>query len=547
MRKPRMAAAAALAMVVLAAVPALAASLGLPSNGAQINKDTANGIEPTRNGGVTDVVGGALAAGAAEVPWIAFEQQAASGQHIFVRAFRSGGWHTQGQSLNIDPSVEAEAPSIDFAGHGRTVPWVAWYEPSASFGGKTQIFASRFCATASAVCGAGNVWIPEGQDRSSGSLIPSLNIHTNKDAENPSVAGGTLTAGADPGPWVAWQEQDGNIAGSGNHDQIFVSKPIKNASSAAACPNGTTPAGDNSVGFFCWQQVGLERLNASGGSASPSDPTLNIDPSRDGVEPNNTFTGPNDTVAWVVWYEQGTSKLGLRSNEQVFAAKIVPNANADGGGAWQAVGRGTAGLTETLDGTGANGFGDCSSSKAKEDACSLNRVATNDAEDARVAAGTLVAGNPTVPWVVWAESIGGGKHAIFISRLVGKDHFELFNAGQPISNITRNAEKPDIEFVGNEPSISWVEAFSGGVHRLFVGHFTGGATAPKFHLDTPNGVTLLPKTTLANVTGGRQPIASTCQANPFTADGSACPGGAKFPFFSFTANGSPRKIFAQRQ
>jgi hypothetical protein len=528
-------------------VPALAASVALPSNGAQINKDAANGIEATRNGGATDVVGGSLAPGGTEVPWIAFEQQASTGQHIFVRAFKSGGWHTQGQSLNIDPGVEAEAPSIDFAGPGRTVPWVTWYEPSDQFGGKTQIFASRFCAVANAVCGAGNVWIPEGQDRSGGSLIPSLNIHTNKDAENPSVAGGTLTAGADPGPWVAWQEEDGNVQGAGNHDQIFVSKPVKNASASAACPAGTNPAGDNSVSFFCWQQVGLERLSADGGPTSPPDPTLNVDPSRDGVEPNNTFTGASDTVAWVVWYEEGTSKLGLRNNEQVFAAKIVANANADGGGAWQAVGRGTAGLTETLNTSGANGFGDCSSSKSNEDACSLNKVATNDAEDARVAAGTLVPGNPTVPWVVWSESIGHGKHAIFISRLVNKDHFELFNAGQPISNITRNASFPDIEFVGNEPSVSWVEDFPGGVHRLFVGHFTGGATAPKFHLDTPVGVLQLPKTTIASTTNARQPIASTCQANPFTADGSSCPGGSKFAFFSFTTSASPRKILAQRQ
>jgi hypothetical protein len=248
-----------------------------------------------------------------------------------------------------------------------------------------------------------------------------------------------------------------------------------------------------------------------------------------------------------VWYETGKSQLGLRGNEQVFAAKLVANGAADGGGNWQAVGRGTTGLTETLNNSGANHFGACSVSTATEDACSLNRVATHDAEDVRVAAGTLVPNTPTVPWVVWAEDIGGGTHAIFISHLVNGDHFELFNAGQPISNITRNAHNPDITFNGNEPSISWVEDFPGGVHRLFVGHFTGGATSPSFHLDTGNGVHQLPSATPANTTGFRQPISSTCQADPFTGDGASCPGAVKFPFFSFTGAAAPRKIFAQRQ
>jgi hypothetical protein len=547
MQRTRFVVATTMAMVALVAAPVLAAPSGLPSTGTQVNKDPAHGIDPAKAGGRTAVAGGSLTAAAAEVPWIAFEQKASAGQHIFVRVFKSGAWHTQGQSLNIDPSVKAEAPSIDFAGPGRSVPWVSWYEPSSALGGATQVFASRFCAAANAVCGAGNTWIPEGQDRSGGSLIPSLNINTDKDAEDPSVAGGTLAPGGDPGPWVTWEEKDGNVAGSGNHDQIFVSKPVKVGSAGAACPVGTKPSGGDSVSFFCWQQVGIERIKKTGSFTNPTDPTLDIDPSRAGVEPDIAFTGPNDNVAWVVWYEQGPSHLGLRGNEQVFAAKIVANIGADGGGQWQAVGRGTAALTETLDTSGSSHFGDCSTSTTTEDACSLNKIATHNAEDPRVAAGTLVSGNPTVPWITWAEDIGGGKHAIFVSRLVGADHFELFNAGQPVSNITRDATTPDIEFLGNVPYVSWVEAFPGGAHRLFVGHFTGGAVNPAFHLDTPNGVKQLPKSAVANVTGARQPISTTCQANPFTSDGSSCPGGSGFTFFSFTTAGTPHRIFAQRR
>ena len=184
----------------LVAAGTAGAVVGLPSDGSQVNNDPAAGIDPNQNAGVSDVVGGSLVAGGPRVPWATFEQKAGDAQRIFVRAFKNGQWVTQGPSLNIDQNVEAEGPSIDFAGAGRTVPWDAWYEPNAALGGQKQIFASRFVA-------ANNVWQPEGQDRGSG--VPSLNINTDKEAENPSVAGGAAVAGADPVPWVAWEEEDG--------------------------------------------------------------------------------------------------------------------------------------------------------------------------------------------------------------------------------------------------------------------------------------------------------------------------------------------------
>jgi hypothetical protein len=226
-RLPLMLAALTAAGTLAATPPARAAFLPLPASGAQVNDDPANSIDPRQDAGVSDVTGGAVTAGKVPVPWATFEQKVADGeQHIFVRAFKNGQWVTQGPSLNIDQNVEAEAPSIDFAGAGRTVPWDAWYEPNAALGGEKQIFASRFVAAA-------NTWQPEGQDRGSG--VPSLNINTDKEAENPSVAGGAAVAGADPVPWVAWEEQDGNVNNSGNHDQIFVSKGVKQAAPNAPC------------------------------------------------------------------------------------------------------------------------------------------------------------------------------------------------------------------------------------------------------------------------------------------------------------------------
>src|SRR3954465_1075326 len=241
----------------LLAASSAAAVVGLPADNSQVNNDPAVGIDPNQNAGVSDIAGGSLAAGGQRVPWATCEQAAGDGaQRIFVRAFKGGKWVTQGPSLNIDPNVEAEAPSIDFAGAGRTVPWDAWYEPSKPLGGEKQIFASRFAA-------ATNTWQPEGQDRGGG--IPSLNIHTDKEAENPSVAGGAAVAGNDPVPWVAWEEQDG----AANTDQIFVSKGVKQAAPQSPCA-GFKPSDANSVSNFCWQQVGLDRL--------PKDPRS--DPTR---------------------------------------------------------------------------------------------------------------------------------------------------------------------------------------------------------------------------------------------------------------------------
>src|SRR5690242_14939388 len=208
-----------LAGTLASACPASAAFVSLPSNGAQVNDDAVNSIDPNQDAGLVDVAGGTVVAGNKAVPWATFEQKVGrASQQIFVRAFKNGAWVTQGSpaSLNIDPTAKAEAPSIDFAGAGRTVPWVAWYEPNSHFGGPTNIFASRFNAGA-------NRWLPSGQDRADGAQVPSLNIHTNRTAENPSVAGGATIAGNDPVPWIVWEENDGPIDDNSTR-QIFVSK-----------------------------------------------------------------------------------------------------------------------------------------------------------------------------------------------------------------------------------------------------------------------------------------------------------------------------------
>jgi hypothetical protein len=530
-------------MVLLAtAVPAWA---GFSSLDGQVNSDNSAGvgIDPAKDAGVSDVTSGALTAGALEIPWGTFEQKTTGGQNIFVRAFKNGAWVTEGfpASLNVDTTKDAEAPSIDFAGAGRTVPWVSWYEPNTNLGTPKQVFASRFAANAGAT--GGGVWTLEGQDRTAGSKIPSLNINTNRTAENPAVAGGATAAGADPSPWIAWEENDGTNTDNDLHRQIFVSKGVKQATAGATCM-GFKPSESPTVGSFCWQQVGADRLaTTTGASSSTGDPSLNIDPTRAGVEPDIAFTGGSDIVPWVVWYEQGTSGIGLRGTKQVFAAKGVADTPADGHFHWQAVGSGTAGQTNPLDTSSPpHSFGPCAATTAAEDACSLNSAATNDAENPRVASGSLSASAPTVPWVVWQEKVGGTQQ-IFLAHLVGGDHFELFNNHSPISNTQNDATRPDIAFSNHEPYVSWHESVN-GVDKLFLAHFEGGATAPTFHLDTPDGIA---QSAFGNVPDLRAPISSTCTATPFSTDGSSCRGNALgTPFFLFTdgAVGS-QKLFGQ--
>ncbi len=533
--------AALTAVVALASAGTAWAFQPLPPE-AQVNDDLAAGIdqakpvsgeEPTN----ADVVGGSLTAGNAAVPWAIFWQATSGADQIFVRSFAGGAWTTRGNgtvsgrssessqfsgSLNFDQKADGEAPAIDFAGAGRTVPWATWYEQTEGTGfNSNNIFASRFDNTGDANQGK---WLFAGQPRGnggSGPPVPSLNIHTDQSAENPSVAGGSADPTKPPGPWVTWQE----TSPVGGKDQIYVERPI--GPGAVNC-NEATPRGVvnpatgeiQAIGGFCWQQVGIPRFGPGG-----ADPSLNVDPTRDGVEPDIAFTGANDTVPWVVWYEQGAGTLGLRSNEMLFAAKGVSDGvSANGGFHWVVVGSGLSGELNT---EGVNKLGPCAESTGTEEECSLNNNPTSDAEDPRVAAGTMNPANPTVPWTAWDEEFEGVKQ-IFVARLVGGTRFELANNGSPISLPGQNATRPDITFSGNTPYVSWREQVR-GKEKGFFGHFVNAAN-PTFVLDESD-VPLAP-TIEADV---REPISSSCTATPFNADGAACQGGAVgTPFFLFT-------------
>jgi hypothetical protein len=549
---------------LVCAASAFAAIAGLPP-GVQVNSDLP-AIDPAQDAGLTDLSAGTVIAGNARVPWAAFSQKSGASQQIFVRAFKGGTWQTQGfpESLNEDATQVAQAPSIDFTGANRTVPWVGWAEPSTVLGGHDQIFASRFVPQPAPAQGGGQ-WIHEGQQVTS--TAPSLNINTNRDAAAPSLIGGTTTAGGNPAPWLTWQEFDGeqnlgacNTAGPLCAPQIFVSHAVP--ATAGACPAGTKPDHGSSVGNFCFQQVGLDRVQ--GPAVSQLDPSLNIDPSRSGIEGDIAFTGPNDTVPWVVWYENSDSNNGHPSThglfdaDMVFAARAIADNAADGKFHWQVVGLGTAGKDAThdiLNNSGANLIGECGASTTNEQACSLDAApasglsAGTGGENPTVTAGTMVAGKNTTPWIAWDESTSnGGLHSVFVARLdAAGDHFDLLNNGQPISHSGLDSTRPDIVFSHNTPYVSWHEKAADGTTSTFVGHFEGNPANPVFHIDTGAIPTTKPVTSDDGITDVRQPVASTCPADPFTQDGATCPGNAVgTPFFAFTnTTHGPRALFAQ--
>ena len=224
---------------------------------------------------------------------------------------------------------------------------------------------------------------------------------------------------------MTWQE----FSGLEGVDQIYSVRPI--GPGAANC-DGVKPAGVPveghvpAIGGICWQQTGIPRVG--------EDPSLNVDTAREGVEPDIAFTGANDGVPWIVWYEKGKGTTGLHENEMVFAAKGVSDGEAANGGFhWVVVGQA---LSATLDTSGANKIGKCAESAPVEARCSLNKDTNGDAENPRVAAGTMNPANPTSPWITWDEEVGGVKQ-VFVSHLVGS------GCGSALRN--RQRRRPDLD------------------------------------------------------------------------------------------------------
>ena len=139
------------------------------------------------------------------------------------------------------------------------MPWATWYENTNGTGfDNNNMFASRFDNTGDANQGK---WIFAGQSRGNGGTgpdVPSLNIHTDQDAENP-VGGRRLDRRSDQAGSVGHlagdveQQRQGpdlrrqaDRAGNGE---------LRRRALPAAWPDATghVPA----IGGFCFQDVGV--------------------------------------------------------------------------------------------------------------------------------------------------------------------------------------------------------------------------------------------------------------------------------------------------
>lgn len=361
--------------------------------------------------------------------WAVWAENLSGGpRQIFSSEFEGGSFQARGASLNIHVNVVGDSPTITLAGENNAVPWAAWVEPSPGFNDIVQVFASRFNAQT-------GLWQQAGQDRGGGEA--SLNLQTNRNASNPFIFSGSGDPASPPVPWVAWEEPSINS----NATQIFVTKGVKDESGDPAV-----------IGGFRWEPVGLLKA---------SEPTLNVDPFRSSFHPTGVFAETGNAVPWVTWHETGGDRPS-----RIFTARGVADANAPGGFKWINV----------------------PPCQPDETACSLNINAAKDAKDASMAAGSLVPGESTVPWIAWPEIGPNGKWQVFVSRLDTTTRNSFLQVGGSLNvDPNHDARTPVITFAGNVPYVVWLEDDGSGKFEVQVRHLASDPQTGTWALDTPEG------------------------------------------------------------
>ena len=406
----------AIATLAPAATPATAHGFTLLNK--SVNRDpTQAALEPS-------LAVGATTAGDPADLWITWAENTAGGKRqVFVSELVEDVFAPRGASLNIHQNADSHGPTIGFAGDNRTVPWTTWYEDNASFGNKTQIFASRFNA-------ATGLWQPAGQDR--GDNQPSLNHDTKKDAVDPFIFPGSGDPTKPPVPWIVWLE-DSSIS---NFVQVFVAKGVKDAAA---------------IGGFHWQLVGAD--NAS------KEPSLNIDVKRDSDHPSGVFAETDSAVPWVTWHEFAVGNPG-----KIFTARGVADAKTPGGFKWVNV----------------------PACAPDVNACVLNQDPTKDAKDASMAAGSVTAGEAPVPWLAWVEVGPTGKYQVLVSRLDTTSRNSFLKVGGSLNaDQNHNAQLPRITFVGTVPYVTWLEDDGAGHFTAQLRHLGSDPQTGTWVLDSP--------------------------------------------------------------
>ncbi len=362
--------------------------------------------------------------------WTAWAENSSGGvRQIFSSQLEGESFQARGASLNIHVNVIGDFPTITLAGENKAVPWSAWSEPSPGFRDVSQVFASRFIKDT-------GLWQQAGQDRGGGEA--SLNLQTNRNASHPFIFSGSGDPARLPVPWVAWEEPSINS----NAIQIFVAKGVKDDS------------GDPKViGGFRWEPVGILKA---------SEPTLNVDPFRSSFHPTGVFAETANSVPWVTWHETGGDRPS-----RVFTARGVADAKAPGGFKWINV---------------------PACQPGDETTCALNINPLQNAKDASMAAGSVIAGESTVPWLAWPEIGPNGKWQIFVSRLDTTTRNSFLQVGASLNvDPNHDARTPIIVFIGNVPYVAWLEDDGTGKFEVQVRHLASDPQTGTWALDTPPG------------------------------------------------------------
>ncbi len=360
--------------------------------------------------------------------WVTWaENSSGNVRQIFVSQLTGEAFDARGSSLNIHVNAIADFPSITLAGENNQVPWVAWSEPSPGFDNVSQIFASRFSVDT-------GLWQQAGQDRGGGEA--SLNLRTDQPASSPFIFSGSGDPGKPSVPWVAWVELAPNSA----FNQIFVAKGVKDET------------GDPTViGGFTWETVG--KVVADGLQ------TLSVDRFRNSLHPTGVFAETANSVPWVTWHEADHDRPS-----RIFTARGVADANAPGGFTWVTV----------------------PACQPDETACALNINPLKDAKDASMAAGSLLPGESSVPWIAWPEIGQNGKWQIFVSRLDTNTRGSFLQVGASLNaDPNHDARSPIIVFVGNVPYVAWLEDDGTGIFKVQVRHLASDPLTGTWALDTP--------------------------------------------------------------
>jgi hypothetical protein len=164
----------------------------------------------------------------------------------------------------------------------------------------------------------------------------------------------------------------------------------------------------------------------------------------------------------VTWHETGGNRPS-----RIFTARGVADAKAPGGFKWINV---------------------PACQPNDETTCTLNINPLQDAKDASMAAGNLVPGESTVPWLAWPELGPNGKWQVFVSRLDTVTRNSFLQVGASLNvDPNHDARTPVIVFVGNVPYVAWLEDDGTGRFEIQVRHLASDPQTGTWALDTPPG------------------------------------------------------------